>query len=205
MNPNEDCRLTYTDPTGSAWTLTLPADTARVTIGRSPRSDIPLDDTEVSQVHATLDRVGGHWLVVDDGLSRNGTFVNGERVAGRQLLRHGDRIRVGSTLFRFHGADLSTPKATRISSGVPTRRSFSDAQYAVLCALCRPYKHRASFASPAGNQRIAGELFVSPDTVKSHLHELFVKFGVEDLPPNQKRVRLVERAMQSGVVTDRDL
>lgn len=46
----------------------------RLTIGRRPGNEIALEwDTEVSRVHAALERVGADWVVVDDGLSRNGT------------------------------------------------------------------------------------------------------------------------------------
>ena len=56
-------------------------------IGRRPDRGVRLDwDPEVSRVHALLVRVGGAWTVVDDGISRNGTFVNGERVIGRRRL-----------------------------------------------------------------------------------------------------------------------
>jgi hypothetical protein len=43
------------------------------------------------------------------------------------------------------------------------------------------------------------------DAVKTHLRALFGKFGIEDLPQNQKRVRLVELALKNGIVTPRDL
>ena len=71
--------------------------------------------------------------------------------------------------------------------------------------LCRPYKDGAAFASPATNQEIAEELFLSVDAVKTHLRVLFAKFGIEGLPQNQKRARLVERAFNSGAITGRDL
>ena len=52
-------------------------------IGRRPSADLCLAwDDEVSRMHAQLEPVGGEWTLVDDGLSRNGSFVNGERVAG---------------------------------------------------------------------------------------------------------------------------
>ena len=37
-------------------------------------------DSEISRVHAALERIGDDWTVVDDGLSHNGTYLNGERV-----------------------------------------------------------------------------------------------------------------------------
>jgi len=61
------------------------------------------------------------------------------------------------------------------------------------------------YATPATNRDIAEEVFLSVDAVKTHLRTLFGKFGVEDLPQNQKRVKLVEFALQSGTVTPRDL
>ncbi len=85
------------------------------------------------------------------------------------------------------------------------RASLSEAQRRVLVALCRPFKESAGYVTPATNQQIAGELFLSVDAVKTHLRALFAKFGIEDLPQNQKRIRLVELALKSGVVTPRDL
>jgi predicted ArsR family transcriptional regulator len=81
----------------------------------------------------------------------------------------------------------------------------SEAQRKVLIALCRPYKASGAFAVPATNQDIAGELVLSVEAVKTHLRALFAKFGVEGLPQNQKRAKLIERAFQTGVVSERDL
>jgi DNA-binding CsgD family transcriptional regulator len=81
----------------------------------------------------------------------------------------------------------------------------SPAQKRVLIALCRPFKDSAAFATPATNQQIADELTLSVEAVKTHLRALFEKFGVTELPQNQKRVGLVERALQSGLVAERDL
>ena len=61
-------------------------------IGRNPDQGIELAwDPQVSRVHAVLERVGGVWTVEDDGLSRNGTAVNGVRAqpARRRLARRG--------------------------------------------------------------------------------------------------------------------
>ncbi|AHK30514.1 hypothetical protein Pd630_LPD03295 [Rhodococcus opacus PD630] len=179
---------------------------ARVTIGRSPGSDLLLtEDDEVSRLHAVLECVGSHWTILDDGLSRNGTFVNGERLAGRRRLRQGDSIRIGGTKIRYLEFGGSLDEATRMGTDMPEVRSLTDTQRAVLTALCRPYKHGAAFANPASNQQIAQELFLSVDAIKTHLRALFAKFGVGDLPQNQKRVSLAERAMRSGIINERDL
>jgi pSer/pThr/pTyr-binding forkhead associated (FHA) protein len=177
-----------------------------VTIGRGSSSDIWLDwDTEVSRVHAELGRAGGSWMIADDGLSRNGTHVNGERVVGRRRLLDGDVIRIGTTLITFRQPQQTTIAETSVAADVISRASLSDAQRRVLVALCRPFKESSGYVTPATNQQIADELFLSIDAVKTHLRALFAKFAIEDLPQNQKRVRLVELALKSGIVTPRDL
>jgi DNA-binding NarL/FixJ family response regulator len=75
----------------------------------------------------------------------------------------------------------------------------------VLIALCRPFKEGATFASPPTNQQVAAELHLSVDAVKTHMRALFEKFGVQELPQNRKRLAVVERALQTGLITDRDL
>nr|WP_221333129.1 FHA domain-containing protein [Nocardia transvalensis] len=187
--------------------MALSPDDQRVTIGRSQQADLTLSwDAEVSRLHASVEYLGAHWTIVDDGLSRNGTFVNGERLVGRRRLAPGDRIRVGTSLLSFHDFTGVADDATRTSTGsLPTLRSLTDTQRSVLIALCRPYKNNAGFATPAPNQRIADELFLSVDAIKTHMRTLFSKFGVEDLPQNQKRVRLAMLAMQSGIISERDL
>ncbi|TQM29166.1 regulatory LuxR family protein [Nocardia bhagyanarayanae] len=199
--------LRFTDDSGRQQELMLSPDQQRVTIGRSPHADLALRwDAEVSRVHAAVEYLGAHWTIVDDGLSRNGTFVNGERLVGRRRLMAGDKIRVGTSLVSFHDFGSVADDATRTSTGsIPTLRSLTETQRAVLVALCRPYKNGTGFATPASNQQIAEELFLSVDAIKTHLRALFAKFGVESLPQNQKRVRLAALALQSGIISDRDL
>jgi FHA domain len=179
-------------------------DAERLAVGRGEEVGLHLDDPEVSLLHAELERIGGDWVLVDDGLSRNGSFVNAERVSGRRRLRDGDALRFGQTLviFRAPGA----PAAATVAAGdTPDAASITDTQRAILVALCRPYRDGSEFATPAANRRIAEEVFLSIDAVKAHLRALFEKFDVADLPQNQKRVRLAELALRSGVISPRDL
>jgi hypothetical protein len=65
---------------GSTWgeqqRWQLPPEGSAVTIGRASSADVCLgEDSQVSRVHAVLERVAGLWTIVDDGLSRNGTFL----------------------------------------------------------------------------------------------------------------------------------
>ncbi|MFI9406017.1 FHA domain-containing protein [Nocardia sp. NPDC052316] len=200
--------LRFQDDTGRQQELMLSAERERVTIGRSPQADLALPwDAEVSRLHAAIEYLGAQWTIVDDGLSRNGTFVNGDRLVGRRRLMAGDVIRVGTSRVSFHDFGGVADDITRVSSGTvpPNFRQLTETQRSVLIALCRPYKNGAAFATPASNQQIAEELFLSVDAIKTHLRALFAKFGVEDLPQNAKRVRLAFLAIQSGLISDRDL
>ena len=177
-----------------------------LTIGRGEGTDIQLHwDRDASRTHAALERVGGVWTINDDGLSRNGTFVNGERVRSRQRLRDGDVLRIGATAIVFRDPTSVGASETRMGGPDLAPPNVSEAQRKVLMALCRPYKTPGPFAMPATNQDIAAELFLSVEAVKTHLRALFSKFGVEDLPQNQKRAKLIERAFQTGLVSERDL
>lgn len=177
-----------------------------LTIGRRPTNEVALPwDLGVSRIHAQLTRMGDYWTVCDDGLSRNGSFVNGSRVVGRRRLIDGDLMRFGDTVIAYCDPERGESRATADQDEVPTVSSVSDAQRRVLLALCRPYKNSGGFAAPASNRQIADELCIGIDAVKTHMRALFYIFGVGKLPQNQKRANLVERAFRSGVVTDRDL
>jgi len=178
----------------------------RLTIGRGEGADLQVHwDADVSRTHAELERVGGIWTVSDDGLSRNGTFVNGERVGSRQRLRDRDVLSLGQTAMLFRDPSSAGLSETRAGGSAMQPPALSEAQRRVLLALCRPYKIAGPFTSPATNSQIAAELYLSVDAVKTHLRVLFDKFGVDDLPQGQKRAKLVERAFQTGVVSERDL
>ena len=174
-----------------------------LTVGRSADCDLSLGwDREVSRLHAQLEATGGHWVLVDDGLSRNGSFVNGERVVGRRVLRDGDRLVFGDTAVIYRAAP-SGDSSTAVVPESPAAVLLTPTQRKILVALCRPVRDSA-FATPATNREIAEEVHLSVDAVKAHLRSLFERFGLEDLPQNQKRARLAAVALLQGVVTARD-
>jgi hypothetical protein len=177
-----------------------------LTLGRRPEVDVAIDwDGEVSGLHAELHNLGGEWTIVDDGLSRNGTFVNERRVSGRHRLQDRDRIRVGQTILVYRvGISAVVPK-TVASTGRLAPPPLTDAQRRVLVALCRPLRDGDGFGPPATNQQIAAELFLSVEAVKMHLRTLFAKFELSDLAQNEKRARLADSARQAGLVTPHDV
>jgi hypothetical protein len=198
--------LVYRDVDGRQQLFDL-VDAKRLSLGRKPDNDIVLDwDRGVSRVHAELELVGGEWTVIDDGLSQNGTYVNEERVTGRRRIHDGDMLRLGDTRIVFSAPfERHTGQTSALASTAPEIASLTATQKAVLVALCRPFRHAGSFATPATNKEIAAELHFELDTVKGHLRVLFQKFGIGDVAQNQKRAQLVWRAFQTGVVTPRDL
>ena len=189
--------LLYRDDDGGQRIVGLGDDP--VSIGRQQSSDVPLTwDTEVSRVHAMLERVGEEWTIADEQLSRNGSFVNGLRLTGRRRLADGDLISVGHTMIAFRAGGARSAVTTR-----PAQRNaapeLSPAQLRVLAALCGP-QDDAPYHRPRSNREIAEELVVSVETVKSHLRVLFDLFEISALPQNRKRAELVRRALESGAV-----
>jgi FHA domain-containing protein len=183
----------------------FPPGSSQLSVGRGHSSDILLDwDDQVSRLHARFERVGSHWEVVDDGLSSNGTFVNQERVSGGRRLIDGDSVRFGTTTVTFRLPALAQP-ATGDIAAASAAVDLSTSQRRVLVALCRPCNGQNGFASPATDQQIADELFLSVGAVKGHLRVLYAKLGVDALQDADTRARLVERACSAGLVSDRDL
>jgi hypothetical protein len=196
--------LVFRDDADQQRIVVLTADRSRLSIGRQAASDVALTwDDEVSRAHADVECIGAVWTLVDDGRSRNGTFVNGDRVHGRRVLRHGDVLAVGRTRLTY-----VAPLAGRDgSTAVGAKRAappMSAAQRRVLVALCRPLAG-ARFAPPPSNRELAAELCLSVETVKFHLHALFELFGIAGMPQHQKRAALARLALEQGAVAPREL
>jgi ATP/maltotriose-dependent transcriptional regulator MalT len=194
--------LVYRDGEARQRTFALDAGPERVRIGRGAAAELRLRwDRQVSRVHAELERLGDGWALVDDGLSANGTELNGERLLGRRRLAAGDQIRIGTTglTFRTIADDESQTYVPNLDAA-PVE--LTRLQQRVLAALCAPYR---SEGAPATNRQIADELQVSVAAVKTHLRALFEKLAIADLPQNQKRARLAVLALERGLVSERDL
>jgi hypothetical protein len=190
------------DDAGNQQLITLAGD--RLVLGRAPGSELEIAwDPRVSGVHAYLERRGPRWVLEDDGLSRNGTFVNGERLRGQRTLRDGDVVQVGDTAIGFRDP-VPAPVVATVSVTTLAVPEVSEAQRRVLVALCRPLTADERVA-PATNEQIATELVLSLSAVKGHLRVLFSRFGLDDAPQNQKRLLLAERALTTSVVRPEDL
>lgn len=194
--------LLYRDDADALQIFALDPSKGRLTLGRDLANDVAFRwDGEVSRVHAELELIAGQWAVTDDGLSRNGTFVNGRAAAGRRRLRDGDCVRVGRTVLLYREPTGSSSDATlvAISIGTPADDELTPMQRRVLRALCRPLVAAGGLVPPASNREIADEVHLSVDGVKAQLRTLADRFGVADLPQNSKRLELAQRALRAGL------
>lgn len=177
----------------------------RVAVGRGPDVDLALDpDAEVSRLHAELEQIASRWVLADDGLSSNGSYVNGDRVGARTRLRDGDVLHFGATEVRFRAPAGRERTATAKAEGVlaPSCRRPS-AGCSPRCAA--PSATAAPTPSPPPTARSRPRSTSAWDAVKSHLRVLFEKLQVAGYAQNEKRLRLVERAFRSGAISRRDL
>jgi pSer/pThr/pTyr-binding forkhead associated (FHA) protein len=196
--------LLYRDAAGRQQIVELDENAQRVTIGRRPENDVALPwDAEVSRVHAQLEPVGREWSLIDDGISRNGSYVNGERLDRRRRLRDGDRLCFGETPVLFRAPQQAESMSTAAVSGGIGDVRLTESERRVLVALCRPLADSA-YATPATNREIAEEVHLSVDAVKAHLRVIFERLGLGDLPQNQKRARLAALALVNGLVKQHD-
>ena len=166
------------------------------TVGRGRGVDIRLDDPSVSRLHAELVRRGPYVYVVDLGLSRNGTRVNGRPIA-RRVLDEGDVLSFGAARCRIGGIpheDLSEEAELRRSAAPELTRREID----VLTSLCRPALSDEAFALPATAHEIAADLVVTEAAVKQHLLRLYQKFRVPEGP--NRRTRLANEVVALGLV-----
>ncbi len=91
-------------------------------LGRHPNNSIQLLDKIVSKEHCIVEQRDGLFILRDLG-SLNGTYINGERVRGEQLLRHGDEITLGSTRARYDDGTQPLPPTAplpmAVAAGLP--------------------------------------------------------------------------------------
>ncbi|MBB4933984.1 hypothetical protein F4561_004804 [Lipingzhangella halophila] len=174
----------------------MPLHAEVTTVGRGRGADIQLGDSSVSQLHAELVRRGPYVYVVDLGLSRNGTRVNGRPIA-RRVLDEGDVVSFGSARCKIGGLPREeiNPDVELRKGAAPelTRRELD-----VLTSLCRPALSDEAFVSPATARDIAEDLVVTEAAVKQHLLRLYQKFRIPEGP--NRRTRLANEVVALGLV-----
>ena len=91
--------------------VTFPLEGDQLTIGRDSSNAVAINDAEVSRRHSRLTFQGGKYVLEDLG-STNGTFVNGQRLAGPVVLKPGDVVSLGEQIVLMYDAINMDPGAT---------------------------------------------------------------------------------------------
>lgn len=90
----------------------IPLTVFPVRIGRDPSNDIVLNDEECSRFHVRL-KQRGRLVIAEDLESRNGTFINGEKILN-SIVKNGDKLIIGSTELSFVTSEPDVQFATEI-------------------------------------------------------------------------------------------
>ncbi|MEV4539184.1 FHA domain-containing protein [Asanoa sp. NPDC049518] len=184
---------------GGASMIPLAGD--RITLGSAESNDLSVPtDRRLSRLHAVFERYAAGWSVRDLG-SRNGTFVNGQRVWHERVLTDGDEIRAGASRFVLRSGRVPLGQVTEAGAPAP---ELTNRERDVLVHLCRPLLAGAMFTEPASSREIAAALVVTEAAVKQHLLRLYDKFGITG-EGEKRRVRLANEAMARGAITRADL
>ena len=203
--------LVYLDPAGCRRSFAL-SDRGVVTLGRRPEADVCLPwDPSISRLHAELVHRSGEWMIADDGLSQNGTLVNGMPTEGRRRLRDGDLITLGRTSLTFctpspegDGSERQDPDATMSLPEMRPVLTYSEQQQLILRELCRPLREDGEGVQPAPDAEIARLLGIDDQVVARELDAVADSFGYSEIAPEERRLRTALTALRSGLVDTAD-
>jgi pilus assembly protein CpaF len=108
--------------------VTFPLEGDQLIIGRDSSNSIAINDAEISRKHSRLSFQGGKYVIEDLG-STNGTFVNGQRLAGPVVLKPGDVVSLGEQIVLMYdainldtGATIVSPRAARMVPPPPVQQ-----------------------------------------------------------------------------------
>lgn len=169
-------------------------------VGRSQECGLPLDDEKVSRRHA-LFHVTADELTIEDLQSRNGVFVNGERVTARRRLHHGDVILIGRQEIhvieegeRQRRADMPTVSSPEESDEIKRELAGSGGVEALDRLSRREQEVLRLLALGHTHKEIAQQLGVSVKTVETY------RARVADKLELRSRADLVRYALSAGLL-----
>jgi DNA-binding CsgD family transcriptional regulator len=159
-------------PSGSQYQFTGDS----CTIGRDPMCVIRVSShrIDISRQHATIKREGDRFVLYDN--SRYGTFVNGQPISGPRQLNAGDILGFANSREMLRFVDLG--------AGYPELPPLTDRERDVLRLV----------AAGKLNKEVATELLITPDTVNSHLKNIYEKLGVHN------RTEAINQARKLGLL-----
>jgi hypothetical protein len=192
--------LIYRDADGRQVIHTLAGPT--LTIGRRDEADVAIPwDPELSRLHASLELRAGEWTICDDGLSQNGTWVNGLRLVGRRRLSDGDLVRVGRTIIAYCDPVPVGAGPTLVPGELSATPRFSEQQQRILRALCRPLFDDGEGINPASDDEVAQATRIPLEQVVAELDHLGRALGLDAMPLPDQRAEIALLALRSGLVS----
>ncbi|HEX7541448.1 MAG TPA: FHA domain-containing protein [Anaerolineales bacterium] len=141
--------------TGKIYPLEVP----EIIIGRDESNGIAINDAEVSRKHAKLSLHGSAYVIQDLG-STNGTFINGQRITGTQVLNPGDTVSFGENIVLMYEAAFD-PNATVIASS-QAPRTVAPVRRPVPVPAPAPAPAPAYAPAPAPVQAYSGQVPAGP-------------------------------------------
>ncbi len=164
----------------------------QLTIGRAADAGVRLDgDPAVSRLHALCERLDGGWRVSDLG-SRNGTYINENRITGPVALRPGDQVHIGAWRLTYHD-DTADAEGTLLDDNHNDANPLPEAEPVVELST-REQEVLALVAKGETDEQIAASLFIAVATVRSHLERIRDKTGC------RRRPDLTRFAVEQGIV-----
>jgi two-component system cell cycle response regulator len=173
----------------------------KIRIGRAPDNEIVLEDVNVSRRHARLERRGERLFLIDEG-STNRTLLNDTDVVHEVVLENGDRIKTGSTIFKYlRGTDIEAAYHEQAYKNVVTdnltglwSRYRFDIELEREYSRCRRHGHPLSllfidvdhfktvndtYGHPAGDEVLRGVGEAIRDTVGDE--DVCARYGGEEM------------------------
>lgn len=184
--------------------LSLGPPSSVVYIGRDDSCIVQiLHDVRVSRRHARLIFGAGAWSI-EDGPSRNGTFVDGRRTVGEQILADGSLITVGRTTLSFVVPIRPVSSATLTEDAPTALLHPNDTQRRVLAELVRPFIELDGATTAPTNAAIAAMLGYQVTTIRDAISALYHQAGLARGASDQ-RAELIRIAIAERTVTADDL
>ena len=125
---------------------TFPLEGDQLVIGRDASNSIAINDAEISRKHSRLLFQGGKYVLEDLG-STNGTFVNGQRLAGPVVLKPGDVVSLGEQIVLMYdainqdtGATIASPRQSARVTPPPAQAAAPVAYTAAPAYSATPVK-----------------------------------------------------------------
>jgi pSer/pThr/pTyr-binding forkhead associated (FHA) protein len=169
---------------GRSATTTLKLADAVTSIGRHDDCQIRIKSSQVSRRHCELFEAGGKLAIRDLG-SSNGTFVNGKKITGQQVLKSGDELTVGTVTLRVSKLGQGAPDASQPSPASTPKPKASDT--AIVDAI------------PAGDDEDDFEVELSDDQSPSDMDIIPL---AEDEPVEPAGSKVSAKSLKTSKTTD---